>query len=481
MQHVSADSKAYTGPSVPVRLPFAALHAAWGKARQGKRPSANHLRFASRWLDSLQHLHQQLRAGTWLPRRTVSFVVRHPKTREIHAPSFADRVVHHWLVAQLELLYEPIFIHDSYANRASKGSHAAVDRLQAFMRQRNGQGWFLQLDVHNFFNSIHRPTLYALLKHRLGKAQQRGGLGVRHADALQSLCHKLLAQPVQEWCSDPIAAAQVPPHKRLRNAPAGSGLPIGNLTSQFFANVVLNELDQFVKHTLKAQHYVRYVDDFVLLADTSAQLQQWHAQIACFLSARLRLRLKDEHHLAPMAQGVDFLGYVLRPSYRLVRRRVVAHCKGKICAWAQRYVTICRLTPTAAQWHIQAPPEALAHLQHVLASYWGHFAHACSVRLRHALVQRFGWLLALFHINPAGDLTPRWVLQGTTLGEQVAWLRSQWPHAVCKVQKGYETLHFAPLQAPDGSLVYAQQTGWLRHGTRRREITHFHCLTEKTP
>lgn len=463
-------ANAYTGPAVPVRLSFAALHAAWGKARRGKRPSANHLAFASRWLSALQTLHQQLRAGIWLPRRTVSFVVRHPKIREIHAPHFADRVVHHWLVAQLETLYEPIFIHDSYANRAGKGSHAAVDRLQAFMRQRNGRGWFLQLDVHNFFNSIHRPTLYRCLDARIHPAKE-----------LRSLCHKLLAQPVQEWCADPAAAARVPPHKRLRNAPAGCGLPIGNLTSQFFANVYLNELDQFVKHSLKVKHYVRYVDDFVLLASDAATLRQWHAQIAQFLQDRLRLRLKDEHHLAPLAQGVDFLGYDLRPSHRLVRRRVVAHCKGKLALWAQRYVkTTTHAHTGAAMWLITAPPEAMAHLQHLLASYWGHFARAHSVRLRHALVQRFGWLRALFHINPAGDIAPRWVLQGTTLSEQVAWLRSQWPHAACSVQKGCATMRFAPLQAPDGSRVHARQTGWLRHGTRRREITKFLFLAEET-
>lgn len=394
---------AYTGPDVPVRLTFAALHAAWGKARRGKRPSSNHLAFASRWLDALQTLHQQLRAGIWVPRRTVSFVVNHPKTREIHAPDFADRVLHHWLVPQLEFLYEPIFIHDSFANRAGKGSHAAVDRLHAFMRQRNGQGWFLQLDVHNFFNSIHRPTLYELLKDRLSKAQKRGALSASHAQALQSLCHKLLAQPVQEWCTDPAAAAQVPPHKRLRNASAGCGLPIGNLTSQFFANVVLNELDQFVKHTLRVKHYVRYVDDFVLPAPDADTLRQWHAQIAQFLQERLRLRLKEEHHLASLAQGVDFLGYVLRPSHRWVRRRVVAHCMAKLLAWAQRHVKTTFHSHTGlGMWRVQAAPDALAHLQHLLASYWGHFAHARSVRLRHALVRRFGWLRGLFHINPAG-------------------------------------------------------------------------------
>ena len=483
------NANAYTRPAIPVRLTFAALHAAWVQARRGKRPSANQLAFASRWLDALQHLHQRLRAGTWLPHRTVSFVVQHPKTREIHAPDFADRVLHHWLVARLEPIFERVFIHDSYANRAGKGSHAAVDRLQAFMRQRNGQGWFLQLDVHNFFNSIHRPTLYALLKTRIGKntvapgkpygplaakPQHPAPWPVQHAMALQSLCHKLLAQPVQEWCADRVAAAQVPAHKRLCNAAAACGLPIGNLTSQFFANVYLNELDQYVKHTLKVRHYVRYVDDFVLLSHSRDELQQWHLQIDRFLRERLHLRLKDQHRLAPLGQGVDFLGYV-HPNHRLVRRRVVAHCKDKLMQWAQRHVSERHGNPRVpnqgtAALHIHASAADLGHLQHLLASYWGHFSHANSVRLRHALVQRFAWLRALFAINPAAELTPRWVLQGETLARQVEWLRQQWPHAVCEVQKGMETLRFGPLVAADGSRVCAMQTGWLRHGTRRREI-----------
>jgi len=136
-------------PVIAVPVNLAACYAAWLKARRGKRPSANQMAFEVRWLDRLLELKTALRTGRWQPARTVSFVVTHPKTREIHAPDFADRVVHHLLVERLEKLYEPIFIHDSYANRTGKGSHAAVDRLQQFMRSRNGRGWYLQLDIHN--------------------------------------------------------------------------------------------------------------------------------------------------------------------------------------------------------------------------------------------------------------------------------------------------------------------------------------------
>jgi hypothetical protein len=117
----------------------------------------------------------------------------------------------------------------------------------------------LQLDVHNYFNTIHRPTLYAMLGARLAQQERRGQLPASHTLALRSLCHKLLARRVSVHQRDPAAAQKLPAHKRLCNSAPACGLPVGNLTSQFFANVYLNALDQFVKHTLKVRHYVRYV------------------------------------------------------------------------------------------------------------------------------------------------------------------------------------------------------------------------------
>lgn len=392
--------------AIPVPISFTACHAAWLKARQGKRPSANQLRFDAHWLDNLLALHDGLRSGQWQPARTVSFVVQHPKVREIHAPAFADRIVHHLLVPRLEKFYEPIFIHDSYANRQGKGSHAAVDRLQQFMRQRNdkkGQGWFLQLDIHNYFNTIHRPTLYAMLCKRLDQMKQRRVLPASHALALRSLCHKILAEKVTENVRDPHAAAQLPPHKRLCNSAAGCGLPVGNLTSQFFANVYLNALDQFVKHTLKVKHYVRYVDDFVLLADTQAQLESWKQQISVFLEQTLQLSLKVDSKLAPIAQGVDFLGYVVFAHHRLVRQRVVQHCNAKLAQWQR--VRGCKNRVEVRDFE---------KLQALLGSYWGHFEHADSVRLRQGLFAKFVWLADYFELYEDGSkqtCTPaRWVV-----------------------------------------------------------------------
>lgn len=169
----------------------------------------------------------------------------------------------------------------------------------------------------------------------------------------------------------------VPPHKRLENAAQGCGLAIGNLSSQFFANVYLDALDQFVKHELKAQRYLRYVDDFVLVHRDREQLQAWATAIAAFLRDRLRLELKADIKLKPLSAGCDFLGYVIYPSHRTVRRRVVGHLREKLRTWPMR---------SASQ------PAAPAKLRSVIASYAGHFKHASSFKARRAIARRFPWL-----------------------------------------------------------------------------------------
>jgi len=218
-------------PDVAVPVRFAACTAAWQRASRGKKPSPNQLAFEARWLDNLQDLHTMLRSRRWQGHRTASFIVKQPKTREIHAPDFSDRVVHHLLVQRLEKICELVLIFDSFA------SHAAGDRLQSCMRQRENMAqsgaWYLQLDIHNYFNSIHRPTLYAKLCACLVQSERPGALPQQHALALRSLCHKLLAKHTTAIERDPAAARQLPRHKRLCHAAPGCGLPVGNLTSQF--------------------------------------------------------------------------------------------------------------------------------------------------------------------------------------------------------------------------------------------------------
>jgi RNA-directed DNA polymerase len=370
-------------------VPLRALYDAWRRARRSKQPSVNQLHFDSRWSDGLLRLQRQLVAGTWRPRRPACFVATRPKAREIHAPDFADRVVHHWLVPQLEAIYEPRFIDDSFANRRGKGTHAAVRRLQAFVRQVDsgqGGGWYLQLDVHNFFNSIHRPTLWQMLKPQL----LRHGLPVAALHATHALLRRAPLAAGVVCLATAEERAQVPPHKRLENAPAGCGLPIGNLSSQFFANVYLDRLDQFVKHTLRARRYLRYVDDFVLVHHDRAQLETWRVEIEAFLARELRLSLKPDVRLRPLRDGIDFLGYIVRPTHTLPRRRVVAHARAKLAAWG---------SANTRDGCIEATPAALREGRSIWASYLGHFEHCASHRLVADFHRRFPWLRSVAEVR----------------------------------------------------------------------------------
>jgi hypothetical protein len=359
---------------------FRALHAAYREARRGKKPSAGQADFHAHYIDRLLELEARLRAQTWHPSPPTCFIAIAPKAREIHAPAFADRVVHHWLVPQLERIYEPTFIHDSFSNRAGKGTHMAVERLRGMVRQvESGQGGgsYLQLDIRNFFNSIHRPTLYELLKIRM----ERAGLSIEARKAVHALLNYPLSRTGVRWACTDAERAAVPPHKRLENAGPGCGIAIGNLSSQFFANVYLDRLDQFVKHSLKVPRYVRYVDDFVLVHRDAEQLERWRVAIAAFLKAELRLELKADQRLRRLGAGIDFLGYVIYPYHTVVRERVIGHAREKLAAWERQYCTGAVI-----------PVEALDRRQSLWASYLGHFRHARHHRLLARLRKRFPWL-----------------------------------------------------------------------------------------
>jgi hypothetical protein len=404
----------------PSPFSLASLWRAYRACRRRKRGTANAQRYELRLLDNLLETLSALQDRSYVPSRAIAFVAKRPKAREIHAADFADRVVHHLLVPRLEALYEPLFIHDLYSNRKGKGIHGAVERLAHFMRSLSANGqrpaYYLQLDIANCFNTIDRPILWALLQRRLRQAARSGRLAPLEHQQLHWLSHQLLrhdpaANVLLRGCPDSFA--QVPPHKRLLAAPPHKGLPIGNLTSQFFANVYLNELDQFVKHGLKCRHYLRYVDDMVLLHEDSAQLRHWEAEIERFLAQRLQLSLKQRGILKPVGDGADFLGYIVRPHYRLVRRRVVGNLREKLDAFERRQIRQGALvldTP-ARQW-----------LQSVVASYWGHFRHASDWRLTEAVFAAYPWLPRLFTRAPCGQLRPLWEPWETVS------LQSQWRH-----------------------------------------------------
>ncbi|MBV5349939.1 group II intron reverse transcriptase domain-containing protein, partial [bacterium] len=247
----------------------------------------NALIFEEHLLDNLFELRAALAEGSYSPSRSVCFIAKQPKHREIFAADFKDRVVHHLLVPKMEEIFEPKFIHDSFACRTNKGTHAAVARLRQFMncitRQGKVTAWFLQLDIRSFFMSMDREILLTILARHLRDPH------------LLALAEKIVRNDCTRdfvYKGDPKLLQGIPPHKSMFHIPVGKGLPIGNLTSQFFGNVYLNELDQFVKHELKVKQYLRYVDDFVLLHTNREMLVYYRQRIEEFLSQRLALTLK---------------------------------------------------------------------------------------------------------------------------------------------------------------------------------------------
>ncbi len=392
-----------------VAIDFKSVYSAWEqcKRRKGKSPQAQ--LYAVSLLDNLFVTLQLLQQNNWQPAPAICFIVHYPKAREVYAAYFSDRVVHHWLVPQLEQCYQNYFIHDVYSNRKGKGTHAAVKRLQKMMRSlhdRSPHVYFLQLDIANFFNSIDKPLLFKLLQRRLRQQLKQGEIRREKAHDLSSLCHVLLKQDVAStarYHGDEKEKQGIPSHKKLINAGKNKGLPIGNLPSQFFANVYLNELDQFVRHQLKCQDYLRYVDDFILLHPDPYQLKQWHQAISQFLQQQLCLSLRKEVILQPISHGANFLGYIVRPHYCLVRRRVVGQLWQKLQKFERKYI---RGNQTQG-WHIQLSVTGRDQLQSQLASYLGHFKHASHHHLLNRMLQRFCWLACLFNLSQC-RLFPLW-------------------------------------------------------------------------
>ncbi len=376
------------------------IYRAYRQCRQHKRNTVNALKFEQNLEENLVALHQELTSGSYRPGRSVAFMVEKPKRREIFAADFRDRVVHHVLVGYLEPRWERRFIHDSYACRTGKGTHAGVDRLQTFTRRvtANGTrpGWYLQLDIRGFFIAINRNILYARL-------------AAKESDpAVLWLTRTLLFYEPTENCMMRRACRadfeRLPVHKTLFKADPDCGLPIGNLTSQFFANVYLDALDQFIKHQLQVRYYLRYCDDFILLSTDRAALERQAFQISQFLADELRLTLNERQRLRPISDGIDFLGYIVRPKYLLVRKRVVGACFERLAqaekALIRQGLAMNGESRSVYPWHwpvrqAQDRP-TLQTVYQQLNSYLGHFRKASSRRLVERLWQRFPWLAEYF-------------------------------------------------------------------------------------
>ena len=241
--------------------------------------------------DNIFALHDELASRSYRHSPYEEFTVHDPKQRTIHKAQVKDRVVHQAIVNVIEPLFDARFIHDSYSCRVGKGTHVAVRRLRGFFRQASKNNtrtvYAVKCDVRKFFASVNHEALLRLLARRI------------------------VDEKVMSLLRTIIGSFSVTP---------GIGIPLGNLTSQLFANVYLHELDWYVKHALRVRHYVRYCDDFVMLAASRSEGFALVEQVNAFLGEHLHVELHpNKVHVRTRSQGVDFLGYVLLPHAIVLR------------------------------------------------------------------------------------------------------------------------------------------------------------------
>ena len=297
---------------------FEKLVLAYFDCRQHKRTTASALHFEQNLEHNLLELHEELTAGSYRPGRSICFAISRPRPREVWASSFRDRVVHHLVYNQIRERFHRRFIADCCACIPGRGTLYAAERLEAKVRSQT-QNWsrasfYLKCDLANFFVSIDKRVLWPLLIKQIHERWWRGLTKI-----------VLFHDPREDFELRGSASTlkAVPAHKRLMNAGSYHGLPIGNLSSQFFANVLLNQLDQHVKHRIGATHYTRYVDDMVMLHESPQWLNAALGSITDYLPS-LSLALNPRKTiLQPIDRGIDYVGHVIKPWRRVTRARTL--------------------------------------------------------------------------------------------------------------------------------------------------------------
>ena len=319
---------------------YANVQKAYNKARKCKRYRKDVLLFTKDKEDNLETVRNDILGLSYEPSEYRYFKVYEPKERQIMALPFYDRVVQHAINNVLEPIFNQRFIFHSYACRKTKGMHAASDTLQEWLYEwqkfhPDQPLYAIKADIHHYFQSINHDVLKAEIRKV-----------IKDAGALV-LIDKIIDHNGQ--------------------MPDGVGIPVGNLTSQLFANIYLNKLDQYIKHTLGAKYYMRYMDDFILLSPDKEQLRRWLADIERFLRDELKLELNQKTTILAAKNGIDFVGYKHRATHRKVRPDSVKRIKKTIKKYESGKIT-------------------KEQLQKSIASWTGHAGHADSYNLQKKVI-----------------------------------------------------------------------------------------------
>jgi len=326
------------------------LFDAWFEFRKGKTNRRDVQEFGRHLEKNIFRLHRELTQKKYKHSPYSDFFIQDPKVRHIRKACVRDRLVHQSIFTVLTRLFEPRFIHDLYSSRVGKGTHAGVNAVTRMTRKVSKNltrpCWALKCDIRKFYDTVDHAVLLNLLE----KA-------IKDEAAIW-----LIREVIESFHTEGIS---------------GKGLPIGNLTSQIFTNICLNELDQFVKHSLKVNHYARFADDFVLLSEHKVALQEMLPLIGEFLRTRLRLELHPRKvEIRPFHQGIDFLGYVVLPYHRVLRTKTKRRMVRKLTARLGEFFN---------------GDIASSALNQTFQSYLGLMTHADTFELKLKIQNQFYW------------------------------------------------------------------------------------------
>jgi len=299
------------------------LFSAWDAFRSDKRNKRDVLQFEWHLEENIFQLHRELKNKIYQHGPYTSFYINDPKQRHIYKASVRDRVLHHAVFSVMNPLFEETFIPTSFSCRVNYGTHKGIEFLERMMRATMQNGtrdcFVLKCDIQKFFDSVDHKTLIEIISRR-----------IKDQNVI-----KLLKSVVESYA----AGADTRERERERvNLVPREGIPIGNLTSQLFANIYMNEFDQFMKCGLHIKHYVRYTDDFAIVSSDRVYLKSLIKPMSKFLDDYLSLNLHPKKiFIRKLNQGIDFLGYIIFPKHRLLRtktkRRMLAKFTEKIVAY----------------------------------------------------------------------------------------------------------------------------------------------------
>ena len=368
------------------------LFEAYYKARKNKRNTINQLRFEINYEQELFKLYEEIKNKTYKVGKSIAFIINKPVQREIFAASFRDRVVHHLIFNYINPILEPQFIQDSYSCRTGKGTLYGINQANAYLKSVSDNfttdAYVLKLDVKGYFMNINKNVLMQKLKYRISKEAFEALIRTKTLNKIdEDIDYDTLFYVLNEVVfNNPVLNCSIkgslsdwnslPDSKSLFKSKENCGLPIGNLTSQLFSNVYLNDFDHYMTNALGNKFYGRYVDDFYIFSQSKQELKQWQYHINKYLKTHLELDIHPKKiYLQHYAKGLLFLGAYIKPHRVYIGNKTKRKFKYILSVLFKHLEQAENISQILAKKIIA-----------VLNSYLGLFSHYNTYKLRHKLI-----------------------------------------------------------------------------------------------